>query len=365
MKAQSVIVIGSLLLTLAAIGCAETNSAPTDGPQSDQPEKQPEGDASIPPVKVSVDLSGCSQYRPRFDAPVAGSETCGDPRESAVASADRTLYLSRNMRSHIVEATPFVGLGVTVLHGVVFDAIVGTALSTVGLGSWNRGFDYTFDANTGFYAILAKSGLVLGGKSLGTWDAKNAKGELRFRVYWGAGARAGQPVLADIFQPSSYLVEPKLSVDFSTGKVSVSFKSAGPLVSLLGWGDAPTSPVVVSASDGDHVRENTRALLADAHVAVALGQPDCAYTSLELASATRPLGDWAGSDVTLDFVSGGSERKTEIPERITIASFGAKMSLSGDWTEGPVHFTSTRRGLEGDMVMQPRNTAPDMTVTCH
>src|SRR5262249_26456025 len=154
-------------------------------------------------------------------------------------------------------------------------------------------------------------------------------GDIHFRVYWGAGPRLGQPILADIFRPSSYLIHPKLSVDFATGKVSVSFAS-GPLVSLFGWGDAPASPVVISASDADRVRGNVRSLLADVHVVASFGQPDCAYTNLELGSATRTLGEWSGSsDGTLDFVSGGSERKSEIPERITITSFGAKMALSG------------------------------------
>jgi hypothetical protein len=364
MKTLRAVAIGSVLFALVAIGCDDSSGPPTHPANPAQTKTDDSGDAALPPIKVTGITTGCSLYLPKFDEAVDGAETCGDPHEDTVANASRALYLARSMRSDILEVTPFFALGATLLDSVLIDAIVGNALSTIGLGTWTNRFDYTFDPATGTYTVAAKSGLTFGNTSIGTWDATRETGTITFRVYWGAGPRQGQPILTDVLAPASYLVDPKLSVSTSTGKVSVSFKSAGPLVSILGWGDAPTSPVVVQATDATHARDNAQALLADAHAAVSLGQPDCAYTNLQLGSATRTLAEWSVATEALDFIAGGSERKAEIPEQITLTSF-AKMGIAGDWIEGPAHFTSTRDGLQGDMVIKPHGVLADMTVACH
>jgi hypothetical protein len=360
MKASTLIMGSSIVLAALTMGCGDDTVEGTGGSSVDQGEPSRSG-SSVAPAG-----SACSLHRPLFDAPVEGAEACGGASEARVSRDDDPLYLVRHLRSHVAQTSSFVGLGSILLHDVLLDAMAGRALETIGLGSWDRGVDYAFDATTGEYTITAKSGLVVGNEKLGDWDVKNAKGEIRFRLYWGTGALAGQPLMADVFDASSYLVEPKLSVDVFAARVTVSYQSAGPLVGLLGWGEAPRSPAVVRLSDADRIRANVASILADAHVVVRIGQPECAYTSLDFATTQKSLGDWVTApDLSLDFVAGGSERAYPTAEKITITDWNAKLASQGDWLEGPVNVSSSsRRAMTAEMILRRGDVTPEMRVSC-
>ncbi len=69
---------------------------------------------------------------------------------------------------------------------------------------------------------------------------------------WGAGfetAPSGTPILEDLFAPGSYLANATVDVDPSTLDLLISFDETGPLVELLGYGPAPTSPVRLSLTN--------------------------------------------------------------------------------------------------------------------
>jgi hypothetical protein len=61
------------------------------------------------------------------------------------------------------------------------------------------------------------------------------------------GFAAGDKIEANLFDPESFLVGATSTRDGET--VTVTFSDTGPLVSLLGRGDAPTSPLVLTLDD--------------------------------------------------------------------------------------------------------------------
>jgi hypothetical protein len=341
-----------LLLGVAATGCAgEVEGTGRSG--------GPAGDGRATSEVTSASM--CVLYRPLLDEPVEGAAACG----FASGHRDDDLYLARHLRSHLGQTTSFIGLGTVVLHDVLFQAMVGRALEPLGLGAWDGGLEHAFDPETGEYVVAAKSGLVVGNERLGEWDAMNARGEIRFRLYWGAGSLAGQPIKADLFTPSSYLRDPELHVDLWEQRVTVSYASAGPLAPVFGWGDPPPNPAVVRPlEDADRIRQNVASVMADARVIVRIGQPDCAYTSLEFVTPRRALLDWATDpDVALDFRAGETARAYPAAQKVTITTWDAKLAAEGDWLEGPVTFSSSR-GFTGTIDLRRGDVVPDMSIAC-
>ncbi len=351
---SSVWLAGASMLAALAIGCA----GEVDG-TGGRSGAATTGRATASPA-TSTTASMCLLYRPLLDEAVEGAAACG----FSTGHHDDALYLARHLRSHLGQTSSFVGLGTVVLHDVLFQAMVGRALEPLGLGAWDGGLDHGFDPATGEYVVTAKSGLVVGNERLGEWDAMNARGEIRFRLYWGRGSLAGQPIKADLFAPASYLVNPELHVDFWEQRVTVSYASAGPLAPVFGWGDPPPNPAVVRPlEDADRIRDNVASVMADARLVVKIGQPDCAYTSIEFVTPKRTLVDWATDpDASLDFVAGGTTRSYPDSQTVTITAWNAKLAPEHDWLSGPVAFSAS--SFAGRIDLMRGDLVPDMRITC-
>jgi len=81
-------------------------------------------------------------------------------------------------------------------------------------------------------------------------------------------AAAGEVVPHDVFQVESYLVDPVVTVDFSTGRTELAFSDVGPLVELLGLGAAPQSPVELTLAEAEGLNRKLEALEFDSTVVV-------------------------------------------------------------------------------------------------
>lgn len=81
-------------------------------------------------------------------------------------------------------------------------------------------------------------------------------------------AAEGEVVPYDLFQVESYLVDPVISIDFSTGRTELVFAEVGPLVELLGLGVAPQSPVELTLADTQGLNRKLEALELDSTVVV-------------------------------------------------------------------------------------------------
>lgn len=71
---------------------------------------------------------------------------------------------------------------------------------------------------------------------------------------WGPdspGGTAGVPLGVDLFDPDVFLVD--ATAETADGTTTITFAEPGPLVSLLGQGPAPASPLVLERSDLDEV----------------------------------------------------------------------------------------------------------------
>lgn len=295
-----------------------------------------------------------------FDARVAGAEACG---LSPVGGDDDALALPRHLRSHVTETSSFVGLGALAVHDVLFPAITGRALAPLGLGDWDKRVDYTFEPATGDYVIAATSGLVVGDHGLRTWDVTRATGELRFRLYWGTGPHAGEPIRSDVFAPDSYVTHPEVDVEPFAARVTVSFDSLGPLASLLGWAETQTSPAVFRVADVAALEENVRAITVDVRVVVSVGQPECANTTLTFATPRRSLADWVSDpSPELGFVSGRTRRTLPRPEEVTIDTWHLRLARSSDWLEGPLTWSSG--SVSGSITATRGDVIAEMRVTC-
>jgi len=87
------------------------------------------------------------------------------------------------------------------------------------------------------------------GQYLASPDASTAMG---LRLQWGAGfetAAEGDPVVHDLFDMDSYLIDPELDVDPDTFEVLIRHNGTGPLVELLGFGASPGRPVRLGLDD--------------------------------------------------------------------------------------------------------------------
>lgn len=241
--------------------------------------------------------------------------------------------LASELHARAMETTTLSASASGLFRGVIVDAMVGAALETIDLGAIDSGFDYAFDAATNEYVVSAQH--------LGV----SARGELRFRLYWGEGhAHAGEPLRADAFEPDSYLVDPDLHVDLFDARVSVSYASAGPLVSLFGWGEQPKNPAVVRVSDADHVEENVRGLLLDARLIVRAGDPKGLSTSIELATNRKSIEEWIASP------------KPELHLVAGVASKGNSKLTIVEWGSDEVKF-ETSTGAKGEVGLQSSATA--------
>lgn len=83
-----------------------------------------------------------------------------------------------------------------------------------------------------------------------------------------AFAATGEVVPHDVFQLGSYLVDPVVAVDLSTGKTELRFDGTGPLVELLGLGAEPESPVQLSFQQTQALNRKLEALEFDSVVVV-------------------------------------------------------------------------------------------------
>jgi|GEM_PF-1450884 len=80
--------------------------------------------------------------------------------------------------------------------------------------------------------------------------------------------KAGDPVQDNLFLVDSYLVDPVVAIDFSTGATELRFDAAGPLVELLGFGPDPQSPIPLSVNDLDTLDDKLEDLVFDSIVVV-------------------------------------------------------------------------------------------------
>lgn len=81
-------------------------------------------------------------------------------------------------------------------------------------------------------------------------------------------AATGEVIAHDVFQVESYLVNPVVTVDLSTGRTELVFDDVGPLVELLGLGAAPQSPVELTLADTQGLNRKLEALEFDSTVVV-------------------------------------------------------------------------------------------------
>lgn len=286
-------------------------------------------------VVLATCVSGCAADSEASLAPCPASSVAAEPKRAVAGTCVAgDVALAADLRAHVMETSALAANASGLFRDVIVDAMVGTALETIDLGSADAsGFEYTFDAATSEYVVSAQH--------LGV----NVRGELRFRLYWGEGhPRAGEPLRADAFAPDSYLVDPALHVDVLEARVSVSYASAGPLVSLFGWGEQPKNPAVVRVSDADHVEENVRGLLLDARLIVHAGDPSGASTSIELVTNRKSIEDWiAAPKPELRLVAGVTTKG------------GSKLTLV-EWGTDTVKF-ETSTGVKGQVGLQTSSTA--------
>ena len=80
--------------------------------------------------------------------------------------------------------------------------------------------------------------------------------------------KKGDPVRHNLFLVDSYLVDPVVAIDFTSGATELRFDAAGPLVELLGFGPNPQSPIPLSANDLETLDDKLEALEFDSIVVV-------------------------------------------------------------------------------------------------
>lgn len=286
-------------------------------------------------MAVTAGVTGCAADS---DASLAPCPTTVVAKPSTTVETTGTclaadVEAATELRAHVTQTTSVAVLASTLFSDTLVTSIVGTALDPIGLGSADDAFEHTFDTKTGEYVISAAKA--------------PAQAELRFRLYWGEEhSRAGQPLMADAFTPDSYLVDPKLEVDVLSARVSVGYESAGPLVSIFGWGDTPKNPAVVRVSDADDVQSNVRGLMADARIIIRVGE-----TQLELATAKKSLEEWIASpDPELHVVSGTTGSALTITE------------WPRNGTDGQVRFQGTA-GAKGELTLR-QGAVASAKLTC-
>ncbi|MCA9649229.1 MAG: hypothetical protein H6712_13845 [Myxococcales bacterium] len=105
----------------------------------------------------------------------------------------------------------------------------------------------------------------------GVYRTGNAGTDMTTRFYVTEDysfAAAGEVVTYDVFQLESYLVDPVVAVDLSTGRTELRFSAAGPLVELLGLGAEPHSPMQLSLGDTQALNDRLEELEFDSIVVV-------------------------------------------------------------------------------------------------
>lgn len=175
----------------------------------------------------------------------------------------------------------------------------------------------------------------------------------------------GDMVEDNVFALKSYLENPRLDVDYTTGELLIRYDSRGPLVELLGFGATPPRPLRISPSDVGRLTREIEKLEIQSTVLVDDARANSTVV-YELESDPVALGDVATGD-----------------------GFGFEIVTSAAWSDAPeqdmetlvwdVDFQNTRGGgLNGDIefvvdggafayegLFEFRNdTWPETTVTC-
>lgn len=164
------------------------------------------------------------------DGPVARGLRC-DGELSVEVEAEATL-LSQDFEDSLTEILVCGQLSVELVDGVqngVGDAILNNKADATPAGWQHR--------DDGMYTTGSATTEMVSGFYLSTDTSFGAKGDL---------------VTDNVFRVDSYLVNPRIVVTadaLRTGKGELRFDATGPLVELLGFGEAPESPIAIDPTD--------------------------------------------------------------------------------------------------------------------
>lgn len=179
----------------------------------------------------------------------------------------------------------------------------------------------------------------------GVYRTSNQGVEMTTRFYVTESysfAAAGQAVPHDVFLLDSYLVDPVVAVDLSTGATELRFDDVGPLVELLGLGAEPQSPVQLSLSDTEALNDRLEELEFDSLVMVddPQGSSVIEYRTQSPRMPAKAL--LAGVAMDFDLIEADGRRE-DMGQRLTVDEWTIQF-VEGNKLEG----SSVYRVLGGD-----------------
>lgn len=180
-------------------------------------------------------------------------------------------------------------------------------------------------------------------------------------VWFGS---AGEAVSQDLFDLDSYLVGADF-VDNADGTITVTFTGTGPLVWLLGQGDAPMSPLVLDEADAELFAANLGALdvygtiwvdndFGDSTISYTLTNPAEAVWEA-LVSPRMPMELISASGVRSDLHQDLTVTRWDVDYVALSATLDG--DIQADVTGGPFDYRA-------DYAYTPLDSFPAVTITC-
>jgi hypothetical protein len=177
-------------------------------------------------------------------------------------------------------------------------------------------------------------------------------------------AKAGDPVMYDLFLVDSYLVNAKLRVDLTTGKARINYDKPGPLVELLGFGAKPANPLPVNLSDLTSIKKKLRQLEFEGKVVV---QDEREHSTIDYTlnvprmSAVAFVTGATTMGYELENVDG---TRADLHQKIVTSMFDVAYAMHGTLT-GKVEFHVDGGPLEYDATLVWDDTPyPERTLMC-
>jgi hypothetical protein len=274
------------------------------------------GDDSAPPppadqpAPTHTPAGPTTTFQPPPKTPVACVRTSpGGTSKTASCTAlpVASTELPENFRSHVAFSTSLGGsfLRLTgdfmrAMENCVYDALSRGLLGDRSPKTCDQSSSPSASAqfSGGVYTLAASDDIRFLGRRVNASEASATA-----RVYNGT-----QLLTADLRDPNSYLVAPRVGMDGDN--VVLSFDAPGPLAGLLGFGDAPASPIVLTASDAQRLGGGIGALGIEGELHTDL--TDCnVHSTIDIGFARTPISDALANGLPAKLTKGVSEKGTE------------------------------------------------------
>ena len=305
------------------------------------------GDSKDTPPPASSSETQCTR---QYASSTTKSE-CASPLSFAESA------LPESFRTHVQESTA-VGTAVSRFVVDVEEAIILCVVDLYARALFGDTQPTTCDT---YYKSSLTAGYSNGAYTVGASDdvrffdhpvaATDASATIEF--YRGADL-----VTADVRKPDSYLQG--LKVGMQNGKAVITFDAPGPLAGVLGFGENPKSPIVVSMDDEAKIRAGFSAIAVEGELDAKL--TDCQVTSTIVQTLPRtPVSDVVKNGIHATLTKGEA---TSGAAHLGVQTW--ELAYSGSGPTGSVTFGVTGSPVGSGKIAfasQPAYTS-ELTMTC-